>query len=264
MLRIQGGPMFKRKVFFFFCALALVSYSHAQEASSSQHSFRVGSLIGLQNYELQGTGFNTSSSAANGKGLDGSWHWQNNQKTYVFKALSYRTSASSSGSISPRDVTSDLKIYHLGLVQNMGSNLSSLVSFADEFKFGLGLQWRERSSDATTPNRFFPHYQTMGFHLGLAGQKAWSSMWKLESAIGLYIPYLFDERSEKTGYLKWAFMPDAEINFVYKVNPFIDFSFGVRALYESLSYSGTGARGVSDAKETYLNLIFPLELRFSF
>ncbi len=255
--------MFKIKFLICLFIIGTAPNLFAQE-NSSQHSLRVSSLTGVQNYQLEGSGFNNSSNASTGKGLDASWYWQTDQKTYVFKALSYRSSVSTSGSISPRDITSDLRIYHLGLVQNLGSNLSSLVSFADELKFGLGLQWRERTADHTTPNRAFPHYQTFGFHLGLSGQKAWSSMWKLESSLGLYIPYFFDERSEKTGYLNWALMPDAQFNFVYKVNPQIDFSLGLRALYEKLNYSGSGARGVSDAKETYLNLILPIELRFSF
>ena len=218
-------------------------------------STRVATLLGSQNYKLEGSGFTASSPVAMSKGISAGAIWKKSDAVdYYFKTLHMQSEVSAPKTLSPADVTSNLRIFDLGVIKNL-ENAS---------RFTLSAQWRERNATASNPNRYLPHYQSMGIRLGLECDKTFSGLWKLESGAGIYLPLYFDERSDKTGQLKFSLMPELNLDLVYVVNPSIDFSIGAKVLLEKLYYTGSGARGVSEAKEEYINFILPIELRFLF
>lgn len=248
-----------KTLFLFLTTLLFLQNTNAQEKSSQRGEIRFGALPSMQSYNLTGTGFQASNGASSGNGTSVGLMWLREFSAIKLDYQSDLYSVSPPAGLTPAKIDSR---FTRGILAY--ERLRTKQDATRLFNYFVGLEYRDRKNDVTTPNVFMPTRTEGGITLGLSFEKQLDEAFLWTASAGLFLPLYVNESSTKTGYYQTSFNPDIGFRFIYHVNHFIDFSVGAQVFYSQFLYSGTGERGVSDAKETSTNVIAPVELRFKF
>ncbi|WP_413290431.1 hypothetical protein [Bdellovibrio sp. HCB337] len=248
-----------KTLFLFLTTSLFLQITNAQEKPSQRGEIRFGALPSIQSYSLSGTGFQASngSSSGNGTSVGLTWMRELSAITLDYQNLLYAVTPPSD--LTPTKIDSRFTRGILAYERLRTKQDSSRI-----FNYFVALEYRDHKADTTTPNVFMPTRTEGGVTVGLTYSKQLDEIFQLSANAGLFIPLFMNEASDKTGYYKTSINPDIGFRFVYHVNHFIDFSVGAQVFYSQIIYTGTGERGVTDAKESSTNVIAPVELRFKF
>lgn len=218
-------------------------------------------VFSQDSYKLEGTGFSTNSGSPQGKGAAAEIRWNRADGRISFLYLNTSVEESSPSSISPADTKAGLRRYLLSYQSGAGEGYGGSI---EGWKTEYGLEIRQRWADTTAPNQYISAHDSTGVHFGLGRTFTVGSKTSFETGVGLYVPLYMDERTSKTGYYKFSINPDVKATLVQEIADYLSVTVGVSLLYEKIYYSGTGQRGTSGANETFMDINFPMELRFQF
>ncbi len=214
------------------------------------NELRFRALYSMTNYNLDSSGFANSRTSSLGSGYEFVYRKIKTDGIYRVLASAVQTEFDNSAGLSPNKFQTEI--------------IRRLFDFQFNTGFGIGLEYRERIADRTSPNQAMPNSYKGSVRGFYASNRKLDDSFKIDYEFGLILPFVQSEKYPKTGAPAHVIAPDLEVSLVYTVNHFIEASLGVQLLYEQNNFSGAGDRGTSSATETFIHTHFPLELRFRF
>jgi hypothetical protein len=232
-------------------------------SSNSKFKIDLGLIYSQGYYDLSGQGFTANSGTNEGAGYLARAEYHHPKASYFIEYLSVTQELTSPTGISPREIDASLERYAIYVEPQTDSDeLQSAQK--SSFAFQYGLEVRRRSADKTTPNVYMPTRSTAGPRAHMAYRASLNDLTSLNLNLGIFLPLYIEERGRQTGYYKYSLNPELGFSLIRKIGSQLDVSIGARVFYETNYFAGTGERGTTKAKETYLDTIFPVEFRFKF
>jgi hypothetical protein len=211
------------------------------------------------NYSLGGVGLNSTLPSTNGLALGGALRYKAMNGFYTFGVKYSRTKITDKGlpSVTPADVP----VVRTSTVLDV-----TLFPFKKNENIGLtaGYAFIKRQATETSPNPVISNYTSSGPLFGADYHTTFGERMVSESAVRVMFPSYYEETSGRTGYRTTAYVLSLGTNLFYGITDSIAFGLGVNAQLDSVSFIGTGNRGVTDANEKDWNYTVPAQLRFYF
>ncbi|MBL7665736.1 MAG: hypothetical protein JNM93_11435 [Bacteriovoracaceae bacterium] len=129
------------------------------------------------------------------------------------------------------------------------------------FEFGAG--FLSQKPGTFTSDQLVSDYTILGPIVALNYNKILKHRWSVKARAGLLLPMIFNEGTN-TGYHDFSAHTLTSGIFSYVINENLNFDFGLILEYEWHKFSGSGDRGVTDAKDSYLNYSLPIGLTYLF
>lgn len=243
--------------------LLISNFVYAQNLEASRYNSSQIHLIGqlgLSNYSVKGSSTVESTPRTASYGIEGLFNLDERWKlfsSYNQTTVEMKTSAGASPSV----VAGQTKKFRIAATTQL---FKPGVIFIDNAYFGLGYFHYDRSSDRSGPIDMVSDVTKSGPLFTYQYMSPFNDLFysRLQLEYGLITR--FKENSATTGSYQSGYFFDAKYMLSYPISRVIDFAFGVYLEYDSLTFNGTGARGITDAKEKTMNYGIPLEINVFF
>ncbi|OFZ79211.1 MAG: hypothetical protein A2583_00960 [Bdellovibrionales bacterium RIFOXYD1_FULL_53_11] len=232
----------------------------ARNLSTQRSRIKLSAFGGLNfsNYSLGGTGLNSSFYSTGLFLLGGALRVKPSQDSYtagarfIYSQITHDLISTVSPSwvrASQLSVLGDVTMHPFQKFERLG--------------LSLGYAFMMRTVTETTP-RVMGGAIAHGPLIGARYHTAFLKHWVMESSVNLIFPISHRETGLNTGFRNIALGGEALANILYYFNSRFAAGIGIMAGLNAVYFSGSGSRGVTDARELDWIYSIPLELRLCF
>ncbi len=216
--------------------------------------------LGMQDYQLAtggGPSVNISNSQITKFGLEGKWLHKKQNWGVTGSYSRNETSIKSPNGISPTSIYSREQVVKLALTSKLFKDTGSWL---EAWEVGFGYWLSQRDADRTTPSDLISNQSKDGPFVSISTIRPLNETFNYSFDFQLSLVSSFRENSSTTGNYTSGYGLSGKFLLIYPTSRFVDLSLGLQLTYEGVSFYGTGQRGLTDAKETQLGVIVPLEI----
>lgn len=220
--------------------------------------------LGYQDYQIStggGPSVNISNSQITKFGLAGKW----NHKTQNFGIFAsygrHETALKAPSSISPSTVFVREQIGKIAITSKLFKDTGT---WFEPWEIGFGFSQSQRTADRTTPSELVSDETKSGPFLMLSTIRQLNESFYYSFRADLSLVTQFRENSATTGNYTSGYGFDTKFLLIYPTSRFVDISLGLQIYYEGVNFYGTGQRSLTDAQESSLGIIVPLEITIFF
>lgn len=131
------------------------------------------------------------------------------------------------------------------------------------FHYGMGYNLVQYSVDRNTP-AILTDQTSHGFSILVGKDFRWSDKWSSSADFTLYAPNNLSEGATPSGFNGRFLGLELELQIVYKLQEDFALYLGGDYRHEQASFTGTGARGTTGAKDIRTIISFPVGMRWDF
>lgn len=230
----------------------------AGSPTSHKLNLTVGGIFGAggASYNLTSQGFNVYLPLSFGTLAGAFAGYKIVDSAFKFEMIytNQRTSFSNISSVSPSNLSVSVDDYSFGA----GFDLSSVWSVYAGYRF------KNRSATRTTPQDVVSSVVSSGPWGAAEYGRGVNETDKIKVRLSAFFPNYYDETSTSSGYSNFSYNLRLQTQYRREVRPDLFASLGLWVEYDSSSFSGTGTRLTTDAREGFLKVYIPLTLEVEF
>lgn len=220
-----------------------------------------------EKYQLEGAGFNANlpNKMGFGYGLSAALRSEDASSEFSLNASAAKISYDSLSGLSPSAIDVNRKMLGLGWKNYFLFHHLPVGSAFERawIRASYVMKWRDVVE--TNPRPVVTELQTRGPELAMGLDRMidlFGKMFSWETSISIFFPNSYKEPKTITGYLTSSSTMGIQSALSHKIMQDFSLAYGISLQREVANFSGTGSRGVSNARETNWIIHLPVELRY--
>lgn len=243
----------------FVCSLLFSPLALAEDFGSEGFSLDIGGGLSYMDAQLEGTGFAGKLPSTQGMayGAVVSRGWSKRGMKLSLKYNQAQADMDAPSTVTPSSISAVRSEYGLSLLATASE------TFLGSFRYGAGYQVVQYAVDDNTP-ALITDQTTYGFAIYLERDIQFSEKWFSTLDLSVYAPNNFSERDANSGFNARFLGLGIGYQLNFKVKEELAIYLGVDYRRDAVGFSGTGARGTTNARDTRTLISVPVGIRWDF